>query len=370
MNIVMYINKLYKGGAERVMANLAADMHRRGHSVTLVTDYSSEEDYPLPAGVDRYILSGKFQNKNRFQKILQYLERIKKLRRIAKEQKADLIVSFIKMANQRALLSTLFSPVKNIISVRIDPKHGYKSRLHAAWYKALYRLSDGCVFQTEEAQQWYPEAIQKKSRVICNPVAEQCYNVFPGEKKKTIVTCGRLSQQKNYTLLVEAFSLIHDEFPDYKLLIYGTGPLKEKLQREIDEKQLTEDVVLAGRCDNVPETIKDASLFVLSSDYEGLPNALMEAMALGLPCISTDFSGGGAGMLIRDNINGLIVPCSDPRSLADAMRKVLSDTTLAQMLSANAKASSMAFRSERICEQWENYFIEIVDGKQRVSMSS
>ena len=197
--------------------------------------------------------------------------------------------------------------------------------------------------------------------MIVNPVSHTFYEAkgCPGAEKK-VVSCGRLTRQKRFGLLVDAFHKICDQFPDYTLEIYGTGLGEEKLQAKIDSLGRQDRIRLMGRSHDVPNTIKNASLFVLPSDYEGLPNALMEAMALGLPVVSTDCAGGGARFLIDHGENGLLVPCDDVDALADAIKKCLADPVASKRRGEKAAEKAKAYSAENVVAQWEDYIKEIV----------
>lgn len=361
MNIVCYINKLNDGGAERVMSVLANGLFKRGHKVIMVTDYSTPNEYPLEDGVIRVTLDGDVSDRNP-NAGTRTKERIAKLRKICKENQVDIVVSFMRLANFRSILATRFLKTKNLISVRIDPKIGYRNKKEAMLAKVLYPLSNGCVFQTYDAKAWFSPKIQKKSSIIFNPVSAVFYHIEPAAmQEKKIVTCGRLEKQKRFDLLIDAFHKVCDEFPEYTLEIYGVGAQQESLQEKINTLGRQERIKLMGRSEDVPNTIKTASLFVLSSDYEGLPNALMEAMALGLPVVSTDCGGGGARALIENGVDGLIVPCNDVAALAEAIRQNLADPEAAKLRGEKAGEKAKGFSTENVVTQWEDYIKQIVN---------
>lgn len=359
MNIVCYINKLSLGGAERVMSILANELQARGHYVVLVTDYRMENEYYLSDTVERVILDGDFHGRSKKGAISRTLRRIGQLRRICREHHADILLSFIDDANLRARLATVGIKTKNVISVRVDPNVAYHGKLERLLYRTLYRFTAGCVFQTDDALHWYPQGVQRHSRVIFNPVSDAFYqaNGNPGSKRR-LVTCGRLAKQKNFAMLIRAFQPIAESFPDVCLDIFGTGALKDELQKQIDSLGLNDRVILQGRCNDVPNTIKDYSCFILSSDYEGLPNALMEAMALGLPVISTDCGGGGARALIDHDINGLLVPCNDAEKMEQAIRYCLTNPDMAKAMGQKAADTAESFSQERIVSKWEAFMLE------------
>ena len=261
-------------------------------------------------------------------------------------------------------MTTRFLKTKNLISVRIDPRIGYRGKKAKQIAKWFYPMADGCVFQTEDARAWFSPKLQKKSKIIFNPISDTFFKTEPAAmQEKKIVTCGRLDKQKRFDLLIDAFHKVCDEFPEYTLEIYGVGSLQTSLQEQIDVLGRQERIKLMGRSEDVPNTIKTASLFVLSSDFEGLPNALMEAMALGLPVVSTDCGGGGARALIKDGVDGLIVPCNDADALAEAIRKNLADPEAAKLRGENAGEKAKGFSTENVVAQWETYIRQLVPGK-------
>lgn len=364
MKIICYMNMLNYGGAERVMSVLANGLHRLGHDITMVTDYSADNDYPLSDGIERVIFGGDFSGATKKGRVVRTVNRILRLRKLCKQKKADLMISFIEEANSRALLATRGLKTKNLISVRVDPKYLLKKRINRVQINLLYPMADGIVLQTEDARQAMPAKLHKKSRVIINPVSDAFLGVQGTPcLEKRVVSCGRLTGQKRFDLLIDAFDRVCDEFPQYTLEIYGIGTLKERLQNRIDALGRQERIRLMGRCEDMPNAIKNSSLFVLSSDFEGLPNVLMEAMTLSLPVVSTDCGGGGARALIDHGENGLIVPCGNVDALADAIRQNLADPEGAKRRGEQAGEKAKHFCAEEIVAQWEAYITAIVEEK-------
>ena len=262
-------------------------------------------------------------------------------------------------ANCRAVLATVGTPVKTIVSVRNDPKREYAGKLGYFVGKCIIPLADGCVFQTKKAQQWFPQKIQKKSVVIFNDVDKV---FFETEYKggKDIVTLGRLSLQKNQSVLIEAFAKIANSYPDNNLLIYGVGVLEKELKALVLRLHLEKRVIFKGLTRNAASVLSSARMFVLSSDYEGMPNALMEALAIGVPSISTDCPCGGPQILIENGVNGLLVPVNDKEKLASALSLLLCDHNLSQKLSVNARKKSQLYRTERVFAEWKEYIEKII----------
>ena len=201
--------------------------------------------------------------------------------------------------------------------------------------------------------------------IIPNPVNDLFIkNPYSEERKKVIVNVGRIEGQKNQLLLIKSFEKIMDKFPDYKLIIYGEGSKKEELIKYINERKLNDRVVLAGQVDNIYDKIYDASLFVLSSDYEGMPNALIEAMCLGLPVISTDCPCGGPKMLIKDGVNGFLVPVNDENIMSETISRILADDKLRKELSINASKLKEMVSSNVVNQKWLKFIQTIAKGEK------
>lgn len=355
MKIMFYINTISYGGAERVIVNLARQFVDKSFEVILVTSYSRDQEYEVDERIKRYVL---LDNEN-YGFVKKNIKCVKKIRELLKVENPDILVSFMAEPNFRAVVACLGKRTKTIVSVRNDPNKEYPNLLFRLCARILYRFADGVVFQTEDAKKWFPKNIQRKSRIIFNQVDEAFYNSkFAGERSG-VVTTGRLTLQKNHKLLIHAFASIADKIED-NLVIYGEGELRAELERLISELHLEERIYLPGRTKNVVEAIKSARLFVLSSDYEGMPNALLEAMALGIPCVSTDCPCGGPKMLFGNRAEDRLVPCGNVLELSRAMEKILTDDSIDGSLE---KEMSERFRPDVVHSEWNNY-ISFVEGKK------
>lgn len=351
--IYLYINVLGGGGAERVIANLANTLAEDGCETTLITSFPVDKEYSIDKKVRRLLLE---DHEFRQSRLKRNVTRISKLRKICKEEKPDIMISFMEEPNFRAILATRGLPVKTLVSVRNDPNKEYAGKL--GWFvgKILLPMADGCVFQTSDAQKWFPKRLQKKSRIIYNAVKEEFYQVERTPVRGEIVTCGRLTEQKNHKLLIDAFAEVQKIYPFATLKIYGEGVLREKLQNQIESLNLNEKVFLMGATNDVAKALQTADLFVLSSDYEGMPNALMEAMAVGVPCISTDCPCGGPRELFGEDASDKLVPCNDSAQLAEAICKVL-ETTKDGM---TEKRHAETFKPDRVNQMWKDYVHDII----------
>ncbi len=355
LKIAFLITGLQSGGAERVMSNLANEFVKKGHKIRIIVMKKAISDYELDdriefVGADALTVSGK---NNFFKGIICYIKNIR-------EFKPDIVVSFLPKTIIIAMLCRLFlfRKIPVIVCERANPK--IRKGLIGKLNDMLFPLADGCGFQTADARDYYKIKNQAKTAILKNPIgADFDIERFIGVRKKEIVTAGRLYDQKNHALLVNAFSKIANKYPEYKLIIYGDGPLMKDLKMLIDKLKLSERVLLPGRVDNIKGQIYESALFVLSSDFEGMPNALLEAMALGLPCISTDCPVGGPRDIIENYENGILVPVNNVDEMAQAMDEVLSDGILAEKLGNNAHNIYEEFSLEFVTEQWKAFIYKI-----------
>lgn len=355
MKVMFYINHLGHGGAERVMVNLAKQFSENGAEVVMATSFVAENEYELSENVRRInILSDYPRNF-----LTRNLRLVRCLQRIIKAEKPDVVISFMAEPNFRAVCACLLTKTKSIISVRNDPDKEYPNPVFRFLAKTLYRYADGVVFQTDDAKNWFPRAVGKKSRIIFNQVAEKFYNKTSTAKKNGIVTVGRLTKQKNHKALIAAYAKIADEIAD-DLIIYGDGELRDELVSYAESLGVAHRVLLPGVVDNVECVINNAKLFVLSSDYEGMPNALMEAMALGVPSVSTDCPCGGPKMLFGDD--QYLVSVGDEIALADKMLYVLKPE-VAAACSLHLQARAELFRPGVVFDAWKSFVIEVLEDK-------
>ena len=359
MKIMICIGQLCKGGAERVVCNLANYLSKN-NNVTLVVFRNTKIDYEISTDVKIIKLDNK--EKEKF-KLLKNMKRIIKLNKILKKEKFDVTLSFLPRPSYITLFLKKFRKNKVIVSVRNDPKMEYKSLLNKILMKWLYPLADGFVFQTEEAKQYFPENIQKKSIIILNSVNENFIidKPYNGIRDKIIVSVGRLDEQKNQKMLIKAFSKIHYKYPKYNLIIYGEGCLRNDLEKLINDLNLEKNIFLPGIEDNIKEKLYKASLFVLPSNYEGMPNSLIEAMALGVPSISTNCPCGGPKDLINDGENGFLIDVNSEEDLVKKMDLVLSGIYDISKISKNANKIKDRINPKIINKEWENYLKKIYE---------
>lgn len=357
MKIMFYINTICHGGAERVICNLATQFSECGHSCILVTSFSRSLEYTYGSKVCRVNL---FENPIETNFLFRNIRLVKQLRNLLADEQPDVLISFMAEPNFRAIIASMGLKNKVVISIRNDPNKEYGNIMTRMLSKLLFRCADGIVFQTEDAQKWFPKAIQKKSKIIYNQVDEVFYNTkFEGECHDVVAT-GRLVPQKNHKLLIRAFSAIADKISD-NLIIYGEGGLRCELEKLIADLHMENRIFLPGCVENVAEIISSAKLFVLSSSYEGMPNSLMEAMALGLPCISVDCPCGGPRMLLGDAENIYLVPPDNVDAFSKKMYIILTDKEENNIARKYAVEKSRQFHPEIVIKHWLNYLFLITN---------
>ena len=359
MKITIFIGGISGGGAERVACNLA-NFLSLDNDVTILTMSETENTYGLSSSVN---IKSLVTNKERKNKITCNLLRFIRLKKHLKYQPCDTYVVMLPITTVLLLLLRKCTNAVVIATERCNPSSysGFMQML----LKKLSVRADAWVFQTDDAKKWYGEGV-KKVKVIPNAINTEFIALerFNGIRKKEIVSVGRLDSQKNFKLLIDAFHELSNEFPDYNLVIYGKGKLKDELTDIILKYGLKKRVFLPGYVSDIQDRLRESSLFVLSSDFEGMPNALMEAMALGLPSISTDCPCGGSAFLIHNNVNGVLVPVGDKKEMKYAIRKVLSDSSFADSLGKEAMKISDTLHPDKIYGMWKAFITEVANEKK------
>lgn len=356
MKITFFISALIGGGAEHVTCKMANYLVGAGHRVSILTMAETASYYLAPQVLTSSLLE-KGEGGNA---VKSFFLRIKRLKRYLKTNDCDIYIVMLPITTILLLAFSRFASVPIIASERSSPSRNPK------WIQALLKKlshrASGWVFQTPAVLEWYrPYIGETPSVIIPNAIDKELMcQADETEKEKIIVSVGRLHPAKRFDILINAFSIIANNFPDYKLVIYGEGGKRGELEELVDSLSLRDKVLMPGFSTNVNHEIKKASLYVLSSDYEGMPNALMESMALSIPCVSTDCDGGGAKFLIKDGINGLLVPKGNVEELAKAMAKMLDDREFAKQCGKEAHKICDSLSPEKIYGQWECYINEII----------
>ena len=269
--ITFVLGSMGRGGAERVISILSNEYAKRGYQTDIVVLLSNEVGYELDSKTRLIDFSG--ETKSRWKRLPYWL---KSIRAYVKENKPDVIVSFAARINVLVMSACIGLKIKIVLSERNDPRCDGRSKIVDFITKIQYKKASSVVFQTNRAKSYFPKL--KNSVIIPNPITVSC--VAENTNPNKLVNVGRLTAQKNQKMLIEAFSKIEKENPNAFLEIYGAGELENDLRRQITETGLEEKVFLMGNISNVHEKIADAAGFCLSSDYEGLSNALLEAMMM------------------------------------------------------------------------------------------
>lgn len=331
------------GGTERVIAVLANYFVEQNNKITILLTASDKIEYDLDSRIEVIQLGGETGGR-----LAGRLHRIIALRNYYRKNSDTVYLSFGTETNMFAILSAFFMNRRLIVSERSNP-------LTCTFTKSrnfFYSFAKGFVFQTEDAMNCFSEKIRKRSMVIPNPLSDKVPERFEGERRKEIVAVGRLGKEKNHKLLLEAYADFVKMVPDYTLKIYGKGPLKQDLLSYAEQLGINKFVVFADFAPDVLERIKDSYMYVLSSDYEGISNSLLEAMAMGLPVIATDCPIGGSRMLIKDYENGILVPVGDRKAMSEAMTRLANDRKLADRMSVEAYKMKTGYSVENIAEIW------------------
>ncbi len=356
MRILFYINTLEYGGAERVISNLANQFSDDAFEVILVTTYPAENEYRINDNVKRYYIESNIVNNGL---IASNISRIIGLRKILKNNKPDAVVSFLPEPNFRSIIASLGLTIPVIISIRNDPNTEYANSFYRYAQKILYPLANGYVFQTLDARNWFPEKIRKKSAIIMNQVDESFFYSIK-ESEEYYVAIGRFVKQKNYSMMINGFKMFVNDAPSEKLLIFGDGEEKKEIEQLILENSLKNNVFLMGKSDNIPKILVKAKAFLMTSDYEGMPNAMLEAMAVGVPVIVTDCPCGGPRMIINNNENGILIPVKDEHALYCALKMIDSNCEIRRSISIYAKHTAKKFHPRVIYKQWKKYILKVV----------
>ena len=392
--VVMVMPHMVGGGAERVAAQIMNKLNERGYDTRFILTSAKKNEVVrsdlnektqlillteemkaettgqklahLPARAYSTIFGKLYEKQNKYVPASigkatiewQYHREIKWLRNYLKQNPDMTVIAFSQPAMPIIVLAADKLPNKVIISERADPNRLMKKRYGKPFIEKYYTRADVAVFQTEDAKSVYPEAVSKKGTVIFNPLKDNLMQPYHGERNKYITTFCRISNQKNLPLLVEAFDQVHSKHPEYTLRIIGDGSNEEgreilqKIESRLNEFGLKKSVKFEPFMKNVHEAVIKDAMYVNSSDYEGISNAMLEAMAIGMPVVCTDCPIGGAKATINDGENGLLVPIQNAAALASAMNRMIEDNELADKLSHNASQIREELSLDKITEKW------------------
>ena len=351
--VLFVINSLSGGGAERELVVLANRFISLGIKTSI--GLIQAKNKPVAYTPEKAVSVMDFSEKTAARQ-LGLLQALFRLRRYVRKESPDVIISY--MAHNAVL--TLFAcfGLKNPIVIRpaivMDRWKTPFSRIAAP---RLLRKSRGAVYQVEAQRYFFKQySVEYEGIILPNPVKPHpLWNAARGYGNTTIAAVGRLDDQKNYPLLLRAFSMLTEDFPEWRLVIFGEGPERSELESEIKKLGLADRVSLPGFSEDIHKVLHEVSVYAMSSRYEGMPNALMEALCAGCACVTTDFEGGAARFLIQDGESGLVVPDGDADSLTAALRKLMQDEALRRRLGQNAAKLKEKVDAHHIALQWVEY---------------
>lgn len=352
--LAIFIDTNRAGGAERVAATLANYMCNMTCEVIVINADSDSDFYRLDDKVNVVKLGLDYSQKGRVASLVRFLKKIKHIRKIIKSYRPDAIIAFMLGMELPVMIGNAFTGIPFYTSVRCGIPAMTKK--HKLIWSLVYPHAKAVVFQSNEvaSYKWFDKIKQKE--IIPNPlstdITQKMVPVPNNKRSNKIITVGRLIKEKNQLLLIQAFYEVSKKKNDVSLHIYGDGYLKNDLQKEIDRKNLQDKVFLEGIDSKAISDNNDALAFVLSSVSEGYPNALIEAMYYGIPCISTHF-GAAVEEIIDDGVNGIIVNDYDVQSLANAINKVISDRSKAMEMANNSTEIFYSHNADIICSKWE-----------------
>lgn len=363
MKITFVTATLTSGGSERVMSIVANKMQERGYEVEIICLNDEIVFYPINEGIRITHVEVEAGTKSLPKKLWWFRKYIQKTQ-------PDVVIAFMVSVYTVTLLALIGVDIPVISSVRNDP--AYSNLRKKITRKILLPRSAHVVVQTQQIKQFFSKNIQKKTMVIYNPVNERVFetsydndddNDNPGLKIKDerfnrIISVGRLYPQKDQKTMIEAFAKVSEKHPDWKLIIFGEGPERGALELLVERLKVKDKVSLPGKSENIIDELKKSKIFCLSSIYEGMSNALVEAICVGLPIVTTRVSG--TEELIENGVNGFVVNVGDKDSMAKALIKIIEDETLQNQFAEKNKAQAIKFETNTIVDQWEDLVNSVV----------
>lgn len=358
MKMLFVMPVMKYSGAPKMMATVANWFAEAGEDVTVCTFLDPEITQKLHENIQKDCLNFKRSQSRIGRLTLDYLRLRKAIIHYVLDKKPDVLMTFGDIFSTTALKALKKAGITTVVSERVDPSG---TDLISRYKRKAFKNASGFVFQTDGAKNCFDSAVRERSYVVPNPVTLGDAECVPfAERQKKIVSVGRFEfKQKRQDVLIRAFEKVHEKYPDYVLCFYGDGPDLAKAKEMVAQSPAKDFVCMPGAVSPVEDYIKDAELSVLSSDYEGIPNAVIEAMNMCVPVVSTDCSPGGARLLLGEDEFGYVVPCGDAEALAEKMIYALSHPEEAQEKSAKAKASLERFEPSKIAEMWRKAVEEI-----------
>ena len=357
MKIGFLINDLNAGGAERAAVSLANYFAEHGTDTEIITFKECESFYPLSDKVTHCAVNfDKIPVALSLKRFTGAIKRMFTLRSFIKSRELDILIGMSYYMTWYTVFATVFTKTKSVGTERSNPYKYKATKFNTVMRKLFYRFCDGYVFQTKKASQFFTGNLKNTDIVIPNAIFnETVYELEPPENREKIISAvGRLIPLKRFDILIDAFSLVADKLPEYKLIIFGEGELRNELESKIKSLSLEDRVFLPGNNPEAVRFINRTSMFVLSSDLEGMPNALMEAIAMGIPSISTRCDMGPEE-LIENRVNGILTQVGNSEEIAQAMLEIANNPDFARKLSENGRKLIKTHSIEEISRQWLDF---------------
>ncbi len=367
MRLTLVIHSLGSGGAEKIMTILANYWADKKWDVTLLTFDAAPSFYYLDDRVKHIPLAIDSDSDNIFSGVFSNLKRIWILRESISKSSPDAVISFLSTTNILTILATRWLKIPVLVEEHIYPAMAPLGTMWEILRKWTYPYADKVIALTPRALECFSPQIQARGYVIPNPVlpiASEQSTKTQWLVKPSLIAMGRLDAQKNFELLLQAFAMLKDRYPEWTLTILGEGKLRSQLESLREKLGLQNRVHLLGVVKNPHDFFRQADIFVMSSIFEGFPNAICEAMACGLPVISTDCPSGPRE-IIREGVDGILVPSGDASALTTAMASLMDDALERKRLGQNALEITERFSLEKIMEIWENLLQEAVSGHKK-----
>ena len=344
--VTFLIAYLGGGGAERVTTLLANHFAKKDYEVQLIVFSRKYNEYEIDHRV-RVEFLPEYKNKGK-----DIIFKIRELRKLLDHFKPDYVFE-LGFSYRYLFVGNFLSKYKFILSERNAPQYLHSNKLEWKMVQHCFSKAYRVVFQTEDAQKCYKNDIQSKSVIIPNPVKENLPNPFSGKRDNRIVAFTRLDEQKNIPMMLRVFKGFLKRNRDFVLEIYGRGESEETLKKYALDIGISDKIAFKGFDRDVHNKIKSARMYISTSDYEGISNSMLEALAIGLPCICTDCPAGGASMVIRSGYNGFLVPVRDEESMLKTMDYVVNNQEEMEQVSKRAAEVRMDLSVDKICSKWE-----------------
>jgi GalNAc-alpha-(1->4)-GalNAc-alpha-(1->3)-diNAcBac-PP-undecaprenol alpha-1,4-N-acetyl-D-galactosaminyltransferase len=368
MKVTLVIYAMGSGGAERVMSILANYWADHNWEVTLLTLVSQAESpfYHLDSRIRINQLGISGNSSNVLEAITNSWRRIQALRAAIIASQADVVISFMDTGNVLAILACRNSKIPVIVSEHIYPGATTANKIWQLLMKLTYKDADLVTVLTQNAIPFFSPNEGYRTVVMPNPVLTPSIETTPEKllQKPSLIAIGRLTPQKGFDNLIKAFHQIHRKYPDWSLTILGEGPSRPELEELRSSLHLTELVHMPGQVHNVNQQLRQADIFVMSSRFEGFPMALCEAMACGLPVISTDCLSGPRE-IIENGVNGILVATEDVNALATGLEQLISNPQKRDQLSQAAPRILEKFGLEKVMKLWEDAIGQVIDCRNR-----